>query len=276
MLSVPVKSVLAPTSAIVALLLVSHGLIVTLGAPVHAVVSGAPSAGPSSSVSIAAVVTLSASPSPRVGPLGPPLSATNVPANTPFYLEIWATSNSASGDGLACVYAEVQVHPAGAVLVTAPVQDSPLFPIDVVPAVVDTGAGLVHDVGGCQTIPAIGDLGIAEWVLIKTIEMSTTSSLGEVNLSVMVGSNVFAGTSIIGDVNGVGAGDVSLFNAMFNVDCAFGTISDLAAVSAFQRCFTGQGAGSPFEPICQPFDADCDLDTDLNDFAGLAPTLSGP
>lgn len=238
--------------------------------------SGGRVAGTDPIIDIAAVVTLTPSPVERVASLDPPPSAASVPAHTSFYVEIWATNTSNPNEGLACGYVDVQLHPAAAIHAIAPAQDSPLFPINVVPAVFDDGAGIIHDVGGCQTVPAFSSLGIDEWALVKTIPMNATARLGPVNVSLQPGGNVFAGTSVIGNVSGVDAADITYRNAVVEVECESGELPDLVSFAAFQSCFTGRASEGAVGPSCSSFDTDCDLDTDLDDYAGLVETLHGP
>ncbi len=149
-------------------------------------------------VRVAPVVVSVPSTAIRVIGLSPPASVESLPPNSTFWVELWASNTGAPLGGLACVYADLTFSTA--VVDAVPVEiNSPLFPLLATTAVFDEVGGIVAAVGGCQTAPAISDLGLGEWVLVKRLEFSATDT-GVAEFSLLPSSDPFAATSIVGEL----------------------------------------------------------------------------
>lgn len=179
-------------------------------------------------VRIAPIVRQSPTPAvgARVAGVTPPASAGRINTGSNFFVEIWATNVGAPLNGLACVHVDATYNRTDLMDAVPPVQNSPLFGLDAVPVVIDDLAGTVDDAGGCQSLPAINLLGVGEWVLIERIPFLAVGTGGSITVSVADANNVFAGTSIIGQLINVAPASIDfqsrnfvIGNCLTNTDC---------------------------------------------------------
>ncbi len=230
-------------------------------------------------VRIAPIVTPTATPagSERLPGITPPASAARIDPGSIFFVEIWATVEGTPPDGLACVHVDLFYDRTDLMNAVPPSVDSPLFPINGAVPVFDDPAGRVDDIGGCQTAPAIGTLGVGEWVLVEQVQMNAVGTGGLVTVSIADAGNVFVGTSFIGELQNVPLANIdfqvrtfSIVDCLVDGDCDV----DINDFAEFTSCLTGPGAGAP-EP-CHPFDFDFDNDVDWSDFGAFQILFTGP
>ncbi|NOS99969.1 MAG: hypothetical protein HOP29_05025 [Phycisphaerales bacterium] len=173
-------------------------------------------------VRVAPVVrqTATAEGSTRVAGATPPASAVRIATGSTFYVEIWATQPGAPPDGLACVHVDLGYDRTDLMNSVPPLQASGLFSVNVVTPVFDDLSGAVGDVGGCQPIPPIAGLGVGEWVLVDRVPMTAIGTGASITVSVGDANNVFAGTSIIGQLDNVAPANVDFQTRVFAIgDC---------------------------------------------------------
>ncbi|NOT02125.1 MAG: hypothetical protein HOP29_16055 [Phycisphaerales bacterium] len=193
-------------------------------------------------VRVAPVVRQTATPegSTRVAGATPPASAVRVAARSTFYVEIWATQPGAPPDGLACVYVDLGYDRTDLMDSSPPLQASGLFSINVVTPVFDDPSGAVGDIGGCQPIPAIAGLGVGEWVLVDRVPMTAIGTGSNITVSVSDANNVFAGTSIIGQLNNVPPATIDFQTRLFAIgDCLTASDCDDNDVCTHDACTAG-------------------------------------
>jgi len=170
-------------------------------------------------VRVAPIVKQTATPggSERFAGASPPASDALVADGSTFYIEVWATNSGLPQDGLACVHVDVSYSRTDVIDALPPAQNSPLFTINAVAPVFNDAAGFVDNVGGCQPAPAIDFLGVGEWVLVERLTMSAVGTGGPVTVSLADANSIFAGTSIIGQLNSVDPVDIEFQFRTFHV-----------------------------------------------------------
>ncbi len=204
-------------------------------------------------VRIAPIVKQTATPigSERFAGVTPPTSAVRVAPLSTFYVEIWATNVGAPLDGLACAYANVLYDRTDLIDAVAPIQDSSLFPINAVAPAINDVTGTVSDVGGCQTVPAIPGLGVAEWVLVERIQMSALTLGGPITVSAADNNNPFAGTSILGQLNNTNPANIEYQVRVFQVaECTINADCGDGVACTIDTCTAGVCTNAPTNSLC--------------------------
>ncbi len=183
-------------------------------------------------VQIAPVIRLSPTPESEMhhpGP-NPPESVESVPPDATFQLEIWATNANPPLEGLACVYADIDVDRPGFVDPDQPI-DSPLLPINAVDPTIDAAAGHYDEIGGCQPAPPDEALGINEWVLVERIPMTpnpdapANASGVPITIALSDANNLFADVTLLGQLSNVPPGDIDFQSATFCIGQCQDTIA---------------------------------------------------
>ncbi len=181
----------------------------------------------------------------------PPASEIRVNTGSTFFVEIWASNVNLPLDGLACVHVDLTYDRTDLMDSVSPVQNSPLFSLGAVTPVFDDANGLVDDVGGCQSAPATAGLGVGEWVLVERIEMLATGVGGPINVLVADAANLFAGTSIIGQLNNVLPADILFGFRTFQIgDCIIDGDCDDGVTCTVDTCTAGLCSNVATDSLC--------------------------